>query len=163
MVRNRKERRNRRTSQDQAEASESEKERCRSTRSGVGGRKREEKVQNKEGHKVGGRVQEEGGEEKTKREAPPGGLIGEEGRGPLARSWPSAWVGKWVYKRGPGDSISTHDPTFIPIANSPSQTSIIARARKKEREDRERETGTRTSPAFFRSPIDRARSKFANW
>lgn len=47
-------------------------------------------------------------------------------------------VGKWVYKRGPDDSISTHDPTFIPISPNGflERTSVIARARKKKREKR---------------------------
>lgn len=44
-------------------------------------------------------------------------------------------VGKWVYKRGPDDSISTHDPTFIPISTergSHERTSVIVtRAEKK--------------------------------
>jgi len=120
VVRNRKERRNRRASQEKAEASERERERKRgrNTRSGVGGRKRE-RVQDKERDKVSRESKK--GEEKSKRGAPPGSSIGEEDRGPLTRSWSSARVGKWVYKRGPGDSISTHDPTFIPIANGPLQ------------------------------------------
>lgn len=59
---------------------------------------------------------EEGREEKSKRGARGRGA-GEEGRGPpytILAVVPL--VGKWVYKRGPDDSISTHDPTFIPIS-----------------------------------------------
>lgn len=61
-----------------------------------------------------------------------------------------ARVGKWVYKRGPGDSISTHDPTFIPIANGPSQTSVICTRVKKKREGRQTEKeGQNRPPRYF--------------
>lgn len=83
------------------------------------------------GQEDSGRASKGGGREtREEQKRGPSAMTGEEGRGPLYDPGGAArLVGKWVYKRGPGDSISTHDPTFTSRSptertGSPGETSL---------------------------------------